>query len=425
MKQNKKSGFGLVVRVLLLSAWMLYDSVKIILLRLLHGMDRARHASAVDGDFELVVMSQVPWDYLWQRNHHTMARISENRKVLYCCPIPTITAAKEGKDLVSFSPRKYKDNLMYLRPLVLWGDSRLSAVRILNRLIMRNLLKWYAAKNGMGNRRRILWFYVPTFESIAGHMGEDLVMYDIQDEYSSFSWFPPDTAEKEKGLLHKCDLVFTGTLQLWKRKNQYNKNMHFIQCGVESGHFGRSLEKDTVIPADVANLEKPILGYFGLVDARIDMELLESVASRRPEWTIILIGPCHIEKRSPNILTIGRRDYEELPGYLRAFDICLIPFVMNDNTRNLNPTKLLEYFASGKPVISTPIPDVIDLYQDLVEIVATPDEFIHAAERALSSDEEKKALEREKEAMENSWDGMVGKMLSHMERTLEEKGKQE
>ncbi|MFQ6104488.1 MAG: glycosyltransferase [Candidatus Glassbacteria bacterium] len=409
------------IRTLLLSLWVLLDSLGVLLRRVLYGLLFSRRRSGPGADFEVIAISQVPWDYLWQRNHHTMSRISERRKVLYCCPIPTVTAAKEEIKIGSLTARSYNENLMYFRPIVLWGDSRVGAVRYLNRLLLRNFIKWHAVRNGMGGSRRILWYYFPTYEMVAGHLNEDLVLYDIQDEYSAFSWFPPDTAELERRLLGKCDLVFTGTLQLWKRKNRYNRNMHFIQCGVDSEHFKKALNEDAEAPSDMMGLKKPILGYFGLVDTRVDMDLLEAVASQKPDWTIVLIGPSHVEKRASNILMMGRRTYDELPGYLKSFDVCLIPFVLNENTRNLNPTKLLEYFASGKPVISTPIPDVIDLYSDLVEIASTPEEVMKAVYRVLSDEDGEKARKRMREAAENSWEGMVESMLSHIERTFKEK----
>jgi len=416
--QKELSSTEVMLRTLSLSAWVLIDSVITLFRRIVCTSGHKAVTSWRSTDLEFVVISQVPWDYLWQRNHHTQSRISEKSKVLYCCPIPTLSAAKEGTTTGSLTAHKHNDNLLTFRPLMLWGDSKLSLVRILNRLILRNYLKWFTSLNGMVGNRRVLWFYYPTYESLVGHLDEDLVLYDIQDEYSSFSWFPADTEEREINLIRKCDLVFTGTLQLWKRKKRHNPNMHFIQCGVESSHFGRSREETTVIPSDAAGLGKPVLGYFGLVDTRTDIDMLETVAARKPDWNILLIGPSHIEKKAPNIHMIGRRDYHELPGYLKAFDICLIPFVLNDNTRNINPTKLLEYFASGKPVISAPIPDVIDLFSGIVEIAGTPDEFIEAAERALSEDTEEKVEKRIREAEDNSWEGMVEKMLVHIERTF-------
>jgi len=419
--QEKTSKTGVALQIIYLSVRILFDLIRTLLTRGEPGQEGHAGQNRDESGIEVIVISQVPWDYLWQRNHHTMALISRQARVLYCCPIPTVTAAKEGKSYSSLAPRRYNDDLMYFRPLVLWGDSRIPLVRVLNRMIISNSISRYAALNGMGGKRRVLWFYYPTFGSVAGHLDEDLVMYDIQDEYSAFSWFPPDTPQRERDLIDRCDLVFTGTLQLWKKKNKYNPNMYFIQCGVESEHFSGALNDDTLIPEDVAHLKDPVFGYFGLLDTRVDMEMLEAVASQRPEWTFVLIGPCHVEKRSPNILLIGRREYDELPAYLKAFDICLIPFVMNDNTKNLNPTKLLEYFASGKPVISAPIPDVVDLYPDLVEIAATPDEFILAAERLLSENGGRRSAEMKREAAENSWDGMVNKMLSHIERTFKER----
>lgn len=415
----EKSSWKIAVRTLSLSVRALAELVVFLGARLLRKNDLSARTA---GNWEVLVISQVPWDYLWQRNHHTMARIARKARVLYAAPIPTITAAKEGKTAESLGARMHGENLMHYRPIVLWGDSRLGLVRGLNRLILRNSLTWHASKNGMGSRPRILWFYIPTHESLVGRLGEDLVVYDIQDEYSSFSWYPHDTAEREKELLAKCDIVFTGTLQLRKRKAPASRRIHFVQCGVESEHFGKSRDEASPVPPDVQGLPKPVLGYFGLVDKRIDIRMLEQVAARRPGWTILLIGPSHIESSTPNIVMLGRRDYRDLPLYLRCFDICLIPFVMNENTRNLNPTKLLEYFASGKPVISAPIPDVVELYPDLVEFASTPEEFIRAAESLLSGEPVDRRDRRVRVAAGNSWEAMVEKMLSHLEEVVKEKG---
>lgn len=414
----ERSSLRVAARTFLLSIRLLAEQFRILCAQLFLKMPVP---ASTPGDLEFVVISQVPWDYLWQRNHHTMARISRRARVLYATPIPTITAAKEGKDACLLEGGMHGENLMHYRPVVLWGESKLDSVRKLNRLFLKNSLIWHAGRNGMGGCRRVLWFYFPTYESLVGRLEEDLVVYDIQDEYSAFSWYPRDTARRERDLLSKCDLVFTGTLQLRKRKEEYNRRIHFVQCGVESEHFSSAREVETALPQDVAALPRPVLGYFGLVDTRIDIAMLEEVASKRPGWTILLIGPAHIETSKPNIRMIGTRDYKELPRYLRGFDICLIPFVLNENTRNLNPTKLLEYFAAGKPVITAPIPDVVELYPDLVEFASTAEEFIGAAERLLSGEGEEKRNRRIKEATENSWDAMVERMLSHIENTFKEK----
>jgi glycosyltransferase involved in cell wall biosynthesis len=420
MMHEERSKTRVVIETFSLTMRLLFDLVLSITWWGPEDRDRSSGRDRDRTGIEIIVLSQVPWDYLWQRNHHTMAIISRQAKVLYCCPIPTVTAAKERKSRDALAAKHFNENLMHFRPLVLWGDSRSSLVRALNRLILSAAVRRHASSNGMGGKRRVLWFYYPTFGTLAGHLDEDFVVYDIQDEYSAFSWFPRDTVQREQSLLTRCDLVFTGTLQLWKRKKQYNPNMFFVQCGVESDHFRKALNGDTEIPHDMAGIAKPVFGYFGLVDARVDMGMLEAVASRRPDWTFVLIGPCHVEKRSPNILLTGRREYNELPAYLKAFDICMIPFVMNANTKNLNPTKLLEYFASGRPVISAPIPDVVDLYSHLVEIAATPEEFIAAADRLLTENGRGRSEEMQKEAAENSWEGMVNTMLTHIERTFEE-----
>ncbi len=422
MAEEKITG-EIALSTLLFTFRALLDALRILVLRKTSTRAASRSEDPSSQELEFVVVSMVPWDYLWQRNHHTMARLSKRWKVLYCCPIPTITAAKEGTSSMDLEGGKYGENLLHYRPLVLWGDSRVPLLRRLNRLLLRNSLLWHAMLNGMGSAMRILWFYFPTYGDIAGRLGEDLVMYDIQDEYSAFDWFPPDTPLLERKLIGRCDLVLTGTLQLWKRKREYNPNTHFVQCGVESGHFSRARDDEVQVPPDMAELPKPIFGYFGLVDSRVDLPMLEEVATRKPDWTIVLIGPAHISTELPNIFLPGRREYTDLPAYLKAFDVCLIPFVMNDNTRNLNPTKLLEYFASGKPVISAPIPDVVELYPRLVEIAGTADEFIASAGRLLAEpDDDLRAL-RIREAEENSWEGMVQTMVAHIQRTMEERNR--
>ncbi|HVE49617.1 MAG TPA: glycosyltransferase [Casimicrobiaceae bacterium] len=239
------------------------------------------------------------------------------------------------------------------------------------------------------------------------------------DELSKFRYSPADLAQREAALLSTADVVFTGGYQLFTRKARHHANVHFYGCGVDSDHYAKAQRVETRIPADVAELPHPVLGYFGVIDERLDYELIGELAAAFDNGSVVMIGPvAKVDPatlpRQPNLHWLGQRSYDDLPAYVKAFDACLMPFALNEATENINPTKTLEYMAAGKPVISTAVADVVRHFTPIVQVATSGDEFIRLAAKAcVAPNPDLIALGVER-ARAASWETMVEAMRGHM-----------
>ncbi len=374
-----------------------------------------------DKKYDIICISHVSWTkHIWQRNHHTMTRLASRHKVLYCVLETCHEAIKHPQKLFSLKPQQF-GNLIYCQMIKLSGGNRLKIIKTLNKFIVQTEIKRYLQKYKF--KDSILWFYFPSLEHISGSLKELLTVYDIQDDYSAFSWAPRNILQSEESLLKKADIVFTGTNALFEKNKSYSKNIHFLPCGVDFAHFAQ--KNRLHIPQDISNIRPPILGYFGLIDNRIDVELLEYVANRRKDWNIVMIGPVNTnlftKPTCSNIYFVGQKDYTQLPYYLQKFDVCLMPFAMNELTKKINPTKTLEYFSSGKPVVSTAIPDMIKYYKDIIGIAHSHREFVRLCEEALNHSERFNVNRGIEIAKERSWASMVQRMEHLIEKEMKRK----
>jgi glycosyltransferase involved in cell wall biosynthesis len=254
-------------------------------------------------------------------------------------------------------------------------------------------------------------------------MNEALTVYDCMDELSKFRGAPPEIRSREAQLLEFADVVFTGGRKLYESKRLANENCHFHGCGVDVAHFGKAREPDTPIPTGLSAMQKPALGYFGVVDERMDYELVAKLADAQPDWSIVIVGP--ILKVEPSALPqranlhwLGRRDYADLPAYCKGFDVCLMPFALNESTEFINPTKALEYMAAGRQIVSSAIPDVVSNFSSVVKIAVNHDDFIQLCRDAILKPD-KGAIERGlRMASANSWESIVAQLENHIENAL-------
>ena len=256
----------------------------------------------------------------------------------------------------------------------------------------------------------VLWYYTPMALGFTRHLKPLAVVYDCMDELSAFLGAPPAMRERERELFQRADLVFTGGPSLYQAKRRQHPNVHLFPSSVDAAHFGRA-RATLADPADQAPIPHPRLGFFGVIDERLDGDLVRGVADARSDWQLILIGP--VVKIDPatlprreNIHYLGSKSYHDLPEYLAHWEVALLPFAHNDATRFISPTKTPEYLAAGKPVVSTGIPDLVHLYGErgLVHIGDTVPEFVAAVEVALQQD--RTALLRQVDNLltETSWD---------------------
>jgi UDP-galactopyranose mutase len=240
-----------------------------------------------------------------------------------------------------------------------------------------------------GETHPILWFYTPMMFPIASHVGAAAVVYDCMDELSCFRFAPPELGDRERQLMERADVVFTGGYSIFEAKRHLHDNIHPFPSSVDTAHFAEA-RKRMPEPPDQADIPAPRLGYYGVIDERIDLDLLKEVAQARPEWSLVMVGPLakigeHDLPRANNIHYLGRKAYHELPAYLSGWDVALMPFAMNEATRFISPTKTPEYLAGGRPVVSTPVEDVKRQYGALnsVLIASEPSTFVRCCEKAL------------------------------------------
>jgi UDP-galactopyranose mutase len=239
-----------------------------------------------------------------------------------------------------------------------------------------------------GLEEPIAWLYTPMALPLAQAMAPRAMIYDCMDELTSFLGAPPELAGRETDLLAQADLVFTGGRSLYRVKQGRNPRVYCFPSSVDAAHFRRERGVAPTDPPDQAGLRQPRFGYVGVIDERLDLALLDVMARTHPEWEVVLVGPVvKIDPATlplrPNIHYLGQRTYDELPAYLAHWDVCLLPFAQNLATRFISPTKTLEYMAAERPIVSTPITDVVEPYGHIVYVGSTPGEFVTACERAL------------------------------------------
>jgi hypothetical protein len=236
------------------------------------------------------------------------------------------------------------------------------------------------------------------------------------DELAQFTGAPRALVDNEARLMSHADVVFTGGYELGEKKRQQHPNVHTFGCGVDYAHFSKASDPDTQIPPDIDFMNRPVLGWFGVVDERVDYAMVGEMARLRPSWSFAMVGPVvkvdpNLLPHAPNLFWLGGRDYQQLPNYCRAFDVNMMCFAMNAATQFINPTKGLEYMATGKPIVSAPVRDVLRQWSDIVRIAHTAAEFVAVAEDALRAGPGDERVRRGIElARRSSWESTVQSM---------------
>jgi UDP-galactopyranose mutase len=326
-------------------------------------------------------------------------------------------------------------NLTVLRERSLlpgWGGRLPQFQRFNDLRFMRALCR---AASHVPPHRRILWYYYPQHLELIDALKPRTVVYECMDNYTALFSGNKDPAQAsafaairrdEPALLQRADIIFYGAHTLMDERPAHRAKSHHIPTGVDIEHFTQTTTAGGVAARDIRTIRRPILGYWGAVDNRIDFELLTYAATTRPDWSFVLLGPLVTLQREtidhflglPNVHWLGPRLYEDIPNYARAFDVCLLPFKVSDEGRYLNPTKTLEYLATGKPVLSTCIPDVERFYSDTVAIARTRDEFVQMAHQLLKRDTDTACVQRVAKAQNRSWETMVDAMWSLIEQEI-------
>ena len=356
---------------------------------------------------------------------HIMRILARDNRVLWVNSLgnraPTASrydAARIVKKLRSVAEgiREVERNVFVLTPLALPIFGSRAAGR-LNRALLT--LQLGHAMRALGFQQPIVWAFLPSAEWAATGLDRKLLVYHCVDEFSAFPDAPRRAiAEAEERLARAADLVITSSEPLLHSKRQLNPRTVLVRHGVDLAHFARALDPSTPIPADVAGLPRPIFGFFGLVAQWIDLGLISKLAASHPTSSVVLLGAVrtNVEElaRLPNVYLLGRRPYEDLPGYCKVFDVALVPFRIDRLTFNASPLKVREYLAAGLPVVSTQLPEVEHLGGCLV--AANETEFLQKVDQALADGGCKP--ERAKSVRSEAWVVKVEEIRQHVARAL-------
>ena len=327
----------------------------------------------------LLCFSHLRWNFVFQRPQHLMSRFSREMSVIYW-EEPVDIGERETPYL---QVREAQDasGVRVVVPHLPAGMPEDAREATLKRLLDAHV----ATIRGP----LIAWYYTPMMLPFSRHIDADVTVFDAMDELSKFKFAPTKLLELEQEVIDRADVVFTGGSSLYEAKKDRHANVHCFPSSVDRAHFCKARARQ-FDPADQEDLPKPRLGFYGVIDERFDIELLDKIAEARPNWSFVMVGPVvKISEedlpRRPNIHYLGGKTYGELPAYLSGWDVALMPFAMNESTQFISPTKTPEYLAGGKPVVSTPIKDVVRTYGDLegVKIAGTAQEFVDACEAAL------------------------------------------
>ena len=347
----------------------------------------------------LICLSHLRWNFVYQRPQHLISRFAKHMPVFF-----VEEPMWEGHQEPRLEIRVDDSGVNVCIPVLPEWDGQ-----YVPEAALQQLLDDLIADKVGGDF--VLWYYTPMARDFTRHLRPKLCIYDCMDELSAFAGAPPEMQRNERELFAAADVVFTGGQSLYEAKRGQHANVHAFPSSVDVPHFAKARQAQAE-PEDQASIPHPRLGFFGVVDERMDIDLLRGIAEARPDWQLVVIGPVvKIDPASlptlPNIHYLGGKSYAELPRYLAGWDVALLPFANNESTRFISPTKTPEYLAAGRPVVSTPITDVVRPYgdQNLVSIASDSAGFVAAIEAALIRPDKEVWLARvDKFLSQLSWD---------------------
>jgi glycosyltransferase involved in cell wall biosynthesis len=373
----------------------------------------------------LTVMYASEWEGIQHRPHHFAKRYAakEQTNVLYVEPPVSLLAplknrrAAEQWERHRQGVRKQGEGLyVYSLPPVLPFANQ---YRFVNRRNLKKIARdLERVLTSFHFARLVLYAFLPNAADLVSCIPFDKVIYDCMDDYASFTGLidPKVVRQMERELIIRSDVCFATANQLLEERKEWNENFHLVPNGVEYERFSVKPKE----PAeDIRQIDGPVVGFIGTLSDWVDIELMAKVAGKMKHVSFVWVGPSHTNvdslRSQKNVHLLGPKPYEDLPAYIHHFDVCVIPFKINQLTVNVNPVKMYEYFATGRPVVSAPLPEV-KKYEGIVEIAETKEEWVDAIEKALSEDSVEKSQARKQIAQENSWEARWEKVDGLIER---------
>jgi UDP-galactopyranose mutase len=366
---------------------------------------------------DLICFSHLRWNFVFQRPQHLLTRWARECRVFY------FEEPIRGNFDTDYLKTVYSNsglNLTIITPFI--NESR--DAREVNRFLtqsVKEIIKWYQVED------YLLWYLTPMAVEFAADLDPEIIVYDSMDELSCFKGAHPNMIPNENMLLELADVVFTGGFNLYEYKKNRHNNIHPFPSSIDQKHFESGIGSPD--PGDQSDISHPRVGFFGVIDERLDIDLLNELALRMPDVQFIMIGPVvkidpEILPKHKNIHYLGQKSYGELPLYLAHWDVAILPFAKNDSTRFISPTKTPEYLSAGRPVVSTSIRDVVVPYGEmgLVEIADNATDFSDAIHRLLNMKDKAGWSAKVKEHLKgNSWDLTWARMREVIYKTLEQK----
>ena len=363
---------------------------------------------------DMVCFSHLRWDFVYQRPQHLLSRAAQRWRVFF------IEEPVFDDGSMRFEISERGTGVLVVVPHL--PDRSHSDVAIT--LMLRHLIDGLVDTQNI--RDAVFWYFTPMALSFSDHLARLLTVYDCMDELSAFKGASPSMVQYELSLFTRADIVFAGGQGLYDAKRVHHQSVFMFPSSIDRAHFAQA-RTIAIEPEDQSAIPRPRLGFFGVIDERFDVELLDSVARTRADWQFVVIGPIlkidpAILPRHKNIHYFGKKDYEDLPAYIAGWDVALLLFARNQSTRFISPTKTLEYLASGKPVVSTSINDVVRPYgqQGLVRIADAPHDFIQTVAGILSGEKDNaNRLERVDKFLEGmSWNQTWSRMAALIDEMI-------
>jgi len=371
-----------------------------------------RAETCILDNMQVIALSHLRWDFVYQRPQHLLSRFAKRGRVFFW----------EEPIFDSDSPRldlsKREDGLTVCVPHLPAGTAEEDSFRM-----QRELLDGLLASEDF--REYAAWYYTPMAMNFSRHLDPAVTVYDCMDELSAFRGAPPGLRHAEAELFQRADLVFTGGQSLYEAKRNQHRNAHPFPSSIDTEHFKQARVQQAE-PADQQAIPHPRIGFAGVIDERLDIQLLGDVAKLRPDWHLVMLGPVvkisdNDLPKAPNIHYLGSKNYKDLPAYMSGWDIGMLPFARNESTRYISPTKTPEYLAAGLPVVSTSITDVVRPYGELglVSIADDPEAFVKACDTLLPlKHDTERLVQADKFLATNSWDITWGKMNDLLHRHM-------
>lgn len=379
----------------------------------------------------IVSFARDRWNDVPRCRHHVMSRLAERNRVLFVSRSTYIGKALEAivRPEIEYGLSQVTPNLFsFVPPPWLpfsyrpWLDAALSTLMVAR-------LGWLFRQLRM--TRPIAYVWHPAAVDLVERLDAQLVVYHCYDEVAAFAGAEPERIrDQERRLLQCADVVFAVSPGLCRRKRAVNPNVFLVRNGVDAARFGAARAPATAVPADIASIKRPVVGCVTrVVPEYFDAGLLRQVFSRRPDWSLVVVGPetgeqafGRAELRAlqalPNVHFLGLRPFDSLPGYLKAMDVCLIPYRLTENKLLADPLKVYEYLAAGKPVVSVPLEELADDVARLVAVGPDAETWIAAIEDALASDNSERQDARQAVAFANTWDERVRRISTHVLEAL-------